>query len=82
MKATEFLQQHGIDIDPKEKEEGHREDLSSSTTLCEVNSKLQEMTTTNGFDFDDNSHIHRTCLNGSKLHLNSKGLASLATNFI
>ena len=60
----------------------HREDISVSTKLSEVNGKLKEMCTRNGFHFIDNSHIDGSCLNGSKLHLNSKGSAYLATSFI
>ena len=80
-KTIEFLQQHGIDINLKEKEQGHREDLSASTKLCEVNSKLKEMTTRNGFDFNDNSHIPRTCLDGSKLHQEILNSSVPARNF-
>ena len=60
----------------------HREDISVSTKLSEVNGKLKEMSTRNGFHFIDNSHIDGSCLNGSKLHLNSKGSAYLATSFM
>ena len=34
------------------------------------------------FVFIDNSYIDGSCLNGSKLHLNAKGSAYLANNFI
>ena len=60
----------------------HREDISVSTKLSEVNEKLKEMSSRNGFHFFDNSLIDGSCLNGSKLHLNSKGSAYLATSFI
>lgn len=60
----------------------HREDISVSTKLSEVNEKLKEMSSRNGFHFIDNSHIDGSCLNGSKLHLNAKGSAYLATSFI
>ena len=60
----------------------HREDISVSTKLSEVNEKLKEMSNRNGFHFIDNSHIDGSCLNSSKLHLNSKGSAYLATSFI
>ena len=59
----------------------HTED-SVSTKLSEVNEKLKEMSSRNGFHFIDNSLIDGSCLNGSKLHLNSKGSAYLATSFI
>ena len=60
----------------------HREDIGVSKKLSEVNEKLKEMSSRNGFHFIDNSHIDGSCLNGSKLHLNSKGTAYLATSFI
>ena len=60
----------------------HREDISVSTKLSDVNEKLKEMSNRNGFHFIDNSRIDGSCLNGSKLHLNSKGSAYLATSFI
>ena len=81
LRSNKFLQQHGIDINLKKKEEGHREDLSASTKLCEVNSQLKEMTTRNGFDFNDNSHIPRTCLDGSKLHQEILNSSVPARNF-
>ena len=56
----------------------HREDISVSTKLSEVNEKLKEMSSRNGFYFIENSLIDGSCLNGSKLHLNSKGSAYLS----
>ncbi len=50
--------------------------------LSAVNGKLKEMANNDDFVFIDNSHIDGTCLNGSKLHLNAKGSAYLASNFI
>ena len=43
----------------------HREDISVSTKLSEVNEKLKEMSSRNGFHFIDNSHIDGSCLNGN-----------------
>ena len=60
----------------------HREDISVSTKLSEVNEKLKEMSSRNGCHFIDNSLTDGSCLNGSKLHLNSKGSAYFATSFI
>ena len=51
-------------------------------SCSEVNEKLKEMSSRNGFHFIDNSHIDGSSLNGSKLHLNAKGSAYLATSFI
>ena len=60
----------------------HREDINVSMKQSEVNNKLKEMAHRNNFDFIDNSHIDGSCLNSSKLHLNAKGSAYLATSFI
>ena len=60
----------------------HREDINKSTKLSEVNEKLKETSSRNGFHFIDTSHIDGSCLNGSKLHLNSTGSAYLTTSFI
>ena len=60
----------------------HREGISVSTKLSEVNEKLKEVSSRNGFHFIDNSLIDGSCLNSSKLRLNSKGSAYLATSFI
>jgi len=60
----------------------HREDIGVSKKLSEVNEKLKEMSSRNGFHFIDNSHIDGSCFSGSKLHLNPKGSAYLATSFI
>ena len=53
-----------------------------STKLSEVNEKLKEMSSRNGCNFIDNSLTDGSCLNGSKLHLNSTGSAYFATSFI
>ena len=47
-----------------------------------VNEKLQEICAKNGLEFINNNNLDSTCLNGSQLHLNDKGNAFLATNFI
>ena len=39
-----------------------REDISVSTKLSEVNEKLKEVSSRNGFHFIDNSHMHRWIL--------------------
>jgi hypothetical protein len=53
-----------------------------SDRISTVNKQLQELCIKNGFDFINNSNVDNTCLNGSQLHLNAKGSAFLATNFI
>ena len=55
-------------------------DLSERVSM--VNGKLQEICAKNGLEFINNSNLDSTCLNGSQLHLNDKGNAFLATNFI
>ena len=59
-----------------------RNDLDLSKQISTANDELQKMCSKNGFDFIKNNNIDATCLNGGLLHLNSKGSAFLATNFI
>ena len=46
------------------------------------NEIIKQISTKHGFTFVDNSSIDNTALNGSKLRLNGKGSALLASNFI
>ena len=48
----------------------------------EVNKSLKALCTKHGYAFADNQNIDKSCLNGSNLHLNAKGSAYLAVNFI
>lgn len=59
-----------------------RNDLDLNQCVTMVNEEVQRMCSRNGFDFIDNGNIDASCLNGSLLHLNAKGSAFLATNFI
>ena len=59
-----------------------RYDIDVNTKILEVNSKLKEVCTKHDIDFIDNKNIDNSCLNGSQLHLNPKGSAYLAVNFI
>ena len=59
-----------------------RHDADLTDRISTVNKQLQELCVKNGFDFINNSNVDNTCLNGSQLHLNAKGSAFLATNFI
>jgi lysophospholipase L1-like esterase len=59
-----------------------RYDADLNDRISRVNKQLQELCVKNGFDFINNSNMDNTCLNGSQLHLNAKGSAFLATNFI
>ena len=60
----------------------HREDLDFSAKLHDVNENLKSLSESNNFKFIDNSIIDNSCLNSSKLHLNSKGSSLLAVKFI
>ena len=59
-----------------------RNDINVNTKVKEVNKELEKLCEKKGFKFIDNKNIDNSCLNGSNLHLNSKGSAFLATNFI
>ena len=49
----------------------------------DVNKKIEEFCDKRGFEFIDNpNYINNSCLNGSNLHLNPKGSAYVAVNFI
>ena len=48
----------------------------------DVNKKIEEFCDKRDFEFIDNQNIDNSCLNGSNIHLNSKGSAYLAVNFI
>ena len=56
----------------------HREDLDLSAKLHDANESLKSLSESNNFTFTDNSIIDNSCLNSSKLHLNSKGSSLLA----
>lgn len=59
-----------------------RRDLNLEEQVAKVNEGLQEFCTKNEFNFIDNRNLDSSCLNGSLLHLNAKGSAYLAANFI
>ena len=59
-----------------------REDIDVSRKINEVNTQLERLCNELDFIFIDNSIIDESVLNGSKLHLNAKGSALLATRFI
>ena len=60
----------------------NRNDIELSTKIMDVNKKIEEFCDKRGFEFIDNQNIDNSCLNGSNIHLNSKGSAYLAVNFI
>ena len=60
----------------------NRNDIELSTKIMDVNKKVEEFCDKRGFEFIDNQNIDNSCLNGSNMHLNSKGSAYLAVNFI
>ena len=59
-----------------------REDVDVSTKLDSVNSELRSIAKKHGFYFVDNCIIDSSCLKRSTLHLNPKGSALLAVQFI
>ena len=60
----------------------HREDLDLSAKLHDANESLKSLSESINFTFIDNSIIDNSCLNRSKLHLNSKGSSLFAVKFI
>lgn len=59
-----------------------RQDIESASKINEVNEKIKTITPKYDVKFIDNSSLDKTSLNVSKLHLNAKGSAILATHFI
>ena len=59
-----------------------RNDIESSAKIADVNNKIKEMCIRHNYTFIDHKNINGSCLNGSKLHLNAKGTALLAVDFI
>ena len=59
-----------------------RQDIDSTSKVNEVNEKIKAISLKHSVKFIDNSSLDETSLNSSKLHLNSKGTAILATHFI
>ena len=60
----------------------YREDVKINHIRLDVNEKLMKLCSDNNFAYIDNTAIDKTCLNGSKLHLNNKGSTLLAVRFI
>ena len=59
----------------KRYDQGFNEDIKS------INEKIQNLCTSKGLSFIDNSNIDKSCLNRSKLHLNRRGSSFLVNNF-
>jgi hypothetical protein len=59
-----------------------RKDLQLANKIEEVNNKIKDMCSRNGYNIILHNNINETCLNNSKLHLNAKGTALLAVGFI
>jgi hypothetical protein len=59
-----------------------RHDIALLEKIQEINKKIGHICKKLEVSFIDNSTIHDTCLNGSKLHLNAKGSAILVVHFI
>jgi hypothetical protein len=58
------------------------QDIEVGQNIKQINKKLEDLSKNHNDSFIDNSSINNTCLNGGKLHLNPKGSAFLATNFM
>ena len=59
-----------------------RQDIDLKLKIKEINEKVQALSSKHGVKFINNLSIDKTCLNSSKLHLNAKGSAILASHFI
>ena len=59
-----------------------RNDIESSAKMADVKNKIKEMCIRHNYTFIHHKNINGSCLNGSKLHLNAKGSALLAVDFI
>ena len=59
-----------------------RQDVDLASKIFKVNEKIKSITPKYDVTFIDNSSLDKTSLNGSKLHLNAKGSAILASHFI
>ena len=59
-----------------------RQDVDLASKISKVNEKIKSITPKYDVTFIDNSSLDKTSLNGSKLHLNAKGSAILASHFI
>ena len=59
-----------------------RQDIVLKLKIKEINEKVQALSSKHGVKFINNLSIDKTCLNSSKLHLNAKGSAILASHFI
>ena len=59
-----------------------RKDCDLDEKLNQTNKGLRSLCIRQGYTFIDNANINSSALNSSKLHLNPKGTAYLAVNFI
>lgn len=60
----------------------HRKDVKENLKITEANKQLKKICDEKKWKFIDNERIDDSCLNSSKLHLNKKGSAYLASNFL
>ena len=59
-----------------------REDKNLEGIIKEANNEIKGLCERRKWTYIDNTNIDSTCLNGSRIHLNKKGNALLATNII
>lgn len=57
-----------------------RSDKPLNEKIAQVNNLFQGLCDENNFDFIKNNNIHLNCLNAGGLHLNPKGIHTLAAN--
>lgn len=60
----------------------NRNDVKAKSKIAETNNHLKQLCSQKKWKFIDNERIDESCLNSSKLHLNKKGSAYLASNFL
>ena len=59
-----------------------RQDTRVGSKIADTNCEIKSMCVKMKWKFVNNDRLNESCLNGSKLHLNSKGSAYLTTNFL
>ena len=59
-----------------------RLDVDLKEKINKVNECIHQICMSQGYAFIDNKNINSTAVNKSKFHLNTKGMAHLAVNFI
>ena len=58
------------------------DNVNLNQKIDECNVEIASLVSQKGWSLIDNSNLDSTCLNGSGLHLNKKGIFSLASNIV